>query len=138
MAKCRPSADVSGARHRSGVSNESLAAAIEKLEAEGHRIVDGGQISQMTWEIIDWRTGDVIAAGDDHIDGYEAKAAELDPGETWIHIDHIEGTSTVASNPGIPDSLAAAIDGWIDELATTDEDIAEVVGWTVEEVAVFR
>jgi hypothetical protein len=38
------------------------------------------------------------------------------------------------STPGVPATLGQAIDDWMAQAATTDEDIAEFIGWPVEKV----
>ncbi|MGW4781516.1 hypothetical protein ACWEPA_33275 [Streptomyces filamentosus] len=39
---------------------------------------------------------------------------------------------------GVPTSLAEALQEWLGGLNTPDEDVAAVVGWSVEEVARHR
>lgn len=36
----------------------------EALEREGYRTVTGGPIGESGWGIIDWRTNEILAAGD--------------------------------------------------------------------------
>lgn len=110
-----------------------------EIERRGRRIITGGQVAD-GWEITDWRTGELIARGDDGIDGYDATAARLDPNNTWYHADRLyddEPFPEVAT-PGIPPSLGAAIDEWIGQMQTLDEEIAEFVGWPVEKVREHR
>ncbi|PWW53163.1 hypothetical protein [Actinokineospora spheciospongiae] len=114
-------------------------AAIQALQAQGRRVVDGGQTGPDSWEIRDWNTGDELARGDGGIDGYDAVAERLDPDGTWVHIDHVE----VESDPrpvtaGIPGSLGAALDDWLSMTSTSDEDIAEFIGWPVDKVRDHR
>jgi hypothetical protein len=114
-------------------------AEIEALEAQGHRIVDGGQTGPDSWEILDWRTGEELAHGDDGLDGYDATTDRLDPDGTWIHIDQIDsdpGPRPVTA--GIPESLSEALDDWISSRSTSDEEIAEFVGWSVDKVRDHR
>ncbi|MFE1271312.1 hypothetical protein [Streptomyces sp. NPDC058758] len=117
---------------------------MEELEKAGHRIVGGGQTGrqedgQATWDITDWRTGEAIAEGVGDYDAYGEASQRLDPDGKWIHIDHIEHMDTPQMDPaGVPASLAEALQEWLDRLSTTDEDVAAVVGWSVEEVARHR
>lgn len=113
-----------------------LADEIAKLEAVGHRIIDGGQTSQSTWMYTDWLTGEVIASGGgDHDDDV---FDEVDPDGMFIHIDNVERQPVHPDNPGIPESLADALRDWVDLLKTTDEDIARFVGWNADDVAAAR
>ncbi|WNV90264.1 hypothetical protein [Umezawaea sp. Da 62-37] len=114
-------------------------AEIEALEAKGHRIVDGGQTGQDSWEILDWRTGERLARGDDGLEGYDATTDRLDPDGMWFHIDQIEsepGPRPVTD--GIPSSLSEALDDWISMRSTSDEEIAEFIGWPAEKVRDHR
>ncbi len=118
-------------------ADRSLADAIDKLQASGHRIIDGGQTGETTWMYTDWQTGEVVASGDDGTSDDEVLAA-LDPDDTFIHIANIARQWVGPDNPGIPQSLADAVENWIDLLSTPDEDIARFVGWSVEDVAAAR
>ena len=111
---------------------------IRALEEAGRRIVDGGQTGQDTWAITDWRTGDLIASGTGGYDDYGAAAARLDPDGKWLHIDNIDADSTSVEPVGLPASLAEALQDWLGLVATTDEEVAQFVGWSVEEVARHR
>jgi hypothetical protein len=112
----------------------------EELERTGHRIVDGGQVSQNGWEIRDWHSGELIAQGEDGIAGYDAAAARLDPDNKWVHVDHLHDDVPLPEvmTPGLPPSLGRAIEEWIGQMSTTDEEIAEFVGWSVERVREHR
>lgn len=121
---------------------------IHEYEQAGHRIIGGGQTGRQddgeaTWEITDWRTGALIEAGTGDYDAYGAAAQRLDPDGKWIHIEHIEMDDPEASRPevapvGVPASLAEALQDWLGMAATSDEDVAAVVGWSVEEVGRHR
>ncbi|MEU7820679.1 hypothetical protein [Catellatospora sp. NPDC049133] len=113
-----------------------LADEIGKLEAVGHRIIDGGQTGQSSWMYTDWLTGEVIASGDDDPD--DEVFEELDPDGMFIHIDNVVRHPVNPDNPGIPHSLAEALRDWVDLLKTTDEDIAQFVGWSADDVAAAR
>jgi hypothetical protein len=112
----------------------------EELERSGRRIVDGGQVSTDGWEIRDWRTDEVIAEGTDGLAEYEATVARLDPHDTWFHVDNLDDDEPrpYVTTPGMPPSLGRAIEDWIDELSTPDEEIAEFIGWPVEKVREHR
>lgn len=116
---------------------------IRALEKDGHRLVDGGQTGrtdddQATWEITDWRTGDVLVSGTGDDSTYDAAAMRLDPDGKWLHIDNVEDDGTEVEPVGIPASLANALQDWLGVTSTPDEDVAEFVGWSVEEVARHR
>jgi hypothetical protein len=115
---------------------------ISLLEEAGRRIIDGGQTGEDSWEINDWRSGEVIASGTDGLAGYNAAGARLDPDGTWFHIDHADGDEDEDAEPvdrhGVPESLANALQDWLGMTLTPDEDVAVVVGWSVEEVQRHR
>lgn len=116
---------------------------ISALEKEGHRLVDGGQTGrteddQATWEITDWRTGALLVSGTGDHGTYDAEAMRLDPDGKWLHIDNVDDDGTVVEPVGIPASLADALQDWLGMAATSDEDVAEFVGWSVDEVARHR
>ncbi|MFE7267987.1 hypothetical protein ACFU9B_39280 [Streptomyces sp. NPDC057592] len=75
---------------------------ISSSEKAGHRIVDGGQTSggsddTQTWEITDWRTGDLIVDGTGGYESYEAATQRLDPDSRWLHIDNLDNDLTSGS-----------------------------------------
>lgn len=111
---------------------------IRALEAEGRRIVGGGQTGPDQWEIEDWRSGETLAAGSGGIDAYDAAATRLDPEGTWLHVDNLETDQVTVEPAGIPASLADALQDWLGSAGTSDEDVAEFVGWSVEDVAHHR
>jgi hypothetical protein len=111
---------------------------IRDLEAKGHRIIDGGQTGQDTWEITDWRTGELLASGTGGDRDYDAAASRLDPDDKWLHIDTVDTDSSSVEPVGIPASLADALQDWLGMASTPDEDVAEFVGWSVEDVARHR
>jgi hypothetical protein len=113
---------------------------IRSLEKAGHRIVDGGQTGHDEWEITDWRTGETLASGTGGLDAYGEAGKRLDPDDKWLHIDNIDAdTEATSVEPvGIPASLADALQDWLGLAATSDEDVAAFVGWSVEEVARHR
>jgi hypothetical protein len=118
-------------------------ACIFALEAGGRRIVGGGQIGQDSWEITDWRTGELLANGTGGIDDYDAATARLDPDGKWLHIDTInvepDSVEPTSVEPvGIPASLADTLQDWLGSSSTPDEDVAQFVAWSVEEVAHHR
>ncbi|GAA2564250.1 hypothetical protein GCM10010435_40660 [Winogradskya consettensis] len=111
---------------------------IEELEAQGHRIITGGQIGDDGWDIIDWRTSEILAAGGGGIEAYEAAAAELDPDGKFVHHDRIleDEDLTYVSSPELPDGLANAIEDWA--LAEDAEEVAEFIGWPVGKVEEYQ
>ncbi|MGC4966290.1 hypothetical protein ACLQ2H_09755 [Streptomyces globisporus] len=114
---------------------------INELARTGHRIVGGSQTSSgsmETWEITDWRTGDVIVGGTGGYEAYDAAADRFDPAGMWVHIDNVDNPLTDVEHPGLPASLAESLQEWLGSLSTSDEDVAGFVGWSVEEVARHR
>lgn len=111
---------------------------IRALEAAGRRIVDGGQTGQDEWEITDWRTGETLASGTGGPDAYGEAAQHLDPNGTWLHVDNLDTEPVNVESVGIPASLANALQDWLGLASTTDEDVAQFVGWSVDEVARHR
>lgn len=116
---------------------------IRGLEKTGHRIVNGGQTSsgsddQQTWEITDWRTEDLLASGTGSYEAYDAAVRRLDPAGKWVHVDTVDEDPTEPAPAGIPTSLADALQDWVGTTSTPDEEVAEFVGWSVEEVALHR
>lgn len=126
------------AQHR---RDEARLERVEELERAGRRIVTGGQTMD-GWEIIDWRTDDVIAKGTSGFGGYEAATHQHDPDGTFYHIDSlspIDETPPYVETPGMPASLGRVLeDDWIGRMDTTDEEIAAFIGWPVEKVSAYR
>ncbi|GIE76626.1 hypothetical protein Aph02nite_25760 [Actinoplanes philippinensis] len=117
--------------------NERIDERIEQLESEGHRIVDGGQIGETAWDIVDWRTNEILAAGDDGLDGFVAAGQELDPDDKWIHYDRVvEDVELTEVDTDLPDGLAAVVEDWA--LSGDTEEIAGFIGWTAEKVERYQ
>ena len=118
---------------------------IQDSEKSGRRIINGGQTGRSedgsaTWEITDWRTGELIESGTGDYEAFRAALERLDPDESWIHIGNLSDMDTTEAEvpTGIPDSLAQALQDWLSSAATTDEDVAQFVGWPVDEVNKHR
>jgi hypothetical protein len=111
---------------------------IRVLEAEGRRVVSGGQVGEDSWEITDWRTGEILVNGTGGIDAYDEAADRLDPDGKWLHLDNIDTEPADVEIAGIPASLADALQDWLGSAGTPDEDVAQFVGWPTEEVARHR
>ncbi|GGN13586.1 hypothetical protein FHR83_003757 [Actinoplanes campanulatus] len=111
---------------------------VEELEAEGRRVIIGGQIGEDAWDIIDWRTNEILAAGTDGLAGYAVAGTELDPDGTWIHLDQIleEEDPEYVETPGLPEGLAATIEDWV--LTGDPEEIAAFIGWPLEKVEEYQ
>ncbi|MDI6098843.1 hypothetical protein QLQ12_09550 [Actinoplanes sp. NEAU-A12] len=114
--------------------NEKIGERISELEAQGNRIVTGGQIGETAWDIVDWRTNEILAAGNDGPGGFLAAGQELDPDDRWIHYDRVleDAGLTYVVTEGLPDGLANAIEDWA--LSGDAEEVAEFIGWPVEKV----
>lgn len=98
-------------------------------ETKGDRIISGGQTYGQEWEITDYRTGEVIAAGDGGIEGYAEIVHEH--GRTWVHVDpiteHLMDTPDPIT-PGLPKTLCEQLTEWVRDRAT-EKDINEVLTW---------
>ncbi|MFC4070188.1 hypothetical protein [Actinoplanes subglobosus] len=118
--------------------NDRIDERIEQLESDGHRIVAGGQINETAWDIVDWRTNEILAAGEDGPDGFAAAGQELDPDDKWIHYDRVlEDTDLTEVEIGdLPDGLAAVVEDWA--LSADAEEIAGFIGWSVEKVELYQ
>lgn len=113
---------------------------IHEYEQAGHRIVNAGQTDGDKWEVTDWRTGQIIEHGSGGYEGYIGAMQRLDPDEKWILIDNIdeEDDAPEVDHMGLPASLANALQDWLGTTSTSDEDVAAVVGWSVEDVSRHR
>lgn len=119
---------------------DKFLASAAKAEAEGRRLVGGGNDSRW-WEITDWRTGEVIAQGDNGADEADATVNRLDPDRTWITVDNLYAeTPDPAANrksfPFVPDGVVIAIDEWLYGLS--EDEVAKVAiltGWTDQQVS---
>ncbi|MDJ0384963.1 hypothetical protein [Streptomyces sp. G-G2] len=116
---------------------EQFAQKVAEVEAAGHRLIDGGQTGsyddagRASWAINDWRTGAVLASGCDDYEGYSAAVAKADPDNCWILVDNLSeetGLPEVDSIPGLPDSLAEALQEWVESKAAP----LEVAAWINE------
>ncbi|MFD3941777.1 hypothetical protein [Streptomyces sp. NPDC058579] len=64
-----------------------------------------------------------------------------DPDGKWIlidndrHLDRPEDSMAPVDPAGVPHSLSEALQDWLGMSSTPDEDTAEFVGWSVEEVS---
>jgi hypothetical protein len=117
--------------------NEAIEDRAHELEAAGHRLIDGGQVANFGWSITDWRTGETISSGGGDYTRYAEEHQRLDPDKMWRHIDVIHGEVGLVKptkTEGVPDSLADALEAWIAATGTPSEDIAELIGWPVDEV----
>ena len=96
---------------------------IARLEAEGHRIVGGGQVDDERWKITNFRTGEVLWQSDNGRDGYSAAIEAMDAVGPVFHIDQVlAGTETERAwldgpklPTGMPRSLADALEEWADK-----------------------
>lgn len=110
---------------------------INALERGGRRIVSGFGAGGASWYIRDWRTKELIAKGNGlGEEAEEAVTRRLDPNGTWFHIDSLfeDEDHPRLTTPGVPDSLAHALEDWIACGSTSDEDVAAFLGWPVAEI----
>src|ERR1700749_4953589 len=86
---------------------------IARIEAEGFRLVDGGQVTEDRWEITDFRSGEILAEGEGGPDEYFEAANALDNDLKIYYVGAI--ASEISSRfpapeppEGLPGSLAEA------------------------------
>ncbi len=105
-----------------------------EISAAGGRVVQGRMTSPYRWELHDWLTGEVVAGGHDGPAGMESALSESYPAD----ILYAEIPGPAATTPGLPPSLLRAIERWVCDPGTPDEDIAALVEWPVSEVREHR
>ncbi|EWM65076.1 MULTISPECIES: hypothetical protein [Micromonospora] len=110
------------------------------LNRRGHRVIFERRTSGDGWEIRDWLTDELLAEGDDGHDGYAATVKRLDPDDMWYHEDFLDDEEPLqtVTTLGMPPTLGQAIDDWVAQLSTSDEEIAQFIGWSVEKVREHR
>lgn len=134
LARTHVRAVLNGLAHQ----NRRTAEKVKEIEAAGGRIVTGRLRGEDGWQVIDWRTGRILATDADHPTPYDAIRAI--PGDTW-HIDYVwESVDRSGPEPpdGLPTSLADALEDWVNSAQTTDADIAAVADEDPEEVEACR
>ena len=93
---------------------------IARIEAEGFRLVDGGQVAEGRWEITDYRTGEILAEGAGGPDEYFEAANLLDNDRKIYYVGSI-GAEIYSRFPvpqppaEIPVSLAELLALWVNE-----------------------
>lgn len=90
-------------------------ALLASYEAKGERIISGGQTGPDTWDVTDYRTGELLAKGGGGFDEYCKVLGEI--GDNWVHIDPITDGLYVDNLPvteGLPSSLCDALNDWVD------------------------
>lgn len=105
-----------------------------ELARAGRPVVEGGMRSATGWELRDWLTGNVVAAGQDGPAGLRAALARTYPADRLYA--EVQGPEPVTA--GVPPSLSRAIEEWVCDPHTPDEDIASFVGWPVGRVREHR
>lgn len=106
---------------------------IDALEAQGRRIVTGGQTGSYekdgdrevtTFEMRDWRTNKVIFENRGTIDDFDRLCRQHDPETRWYHVDLIGTTSDLPPAPhGLPGSLAQRLGDWATDHADEARDL---------------
>lgn len=93
---------------------ERVVGAARDKEAQGYRIVEGGQTGPHVdglapWELTDWRTGETVAGGS----GLESFQSAFEA-ENWWHIDSLtHGLAPVVPEAsGLPAGLVRALSLW--------------------------
>lgn len=100
---------------------ERKQAYIRGYEEEGRRIVSGGQTGDTSWEVTDYRTGELLARGDGGYEEYSKRVDEI--GRHWLDISHLLEEIYEDGPPateGLPEKLCDAIADWA-ETATPEE-----------------
>lgn len=112
----------------------------EEHERAGRRIVDMGQDGPDSWAVHDWRTGELLARGEGDFDDFDAALERLDPDNVWVDRDGLfsDHVFDIVQTPGVPHSLAQALQEWVDGRNVTDDEIAQFVGWTTDKVHQLR
>ncbi|NYH51364.1 hypothetical protein HNR06_000953 [Nocardiopsis arvandica] len=124
--------------HAQARDNAARDARIAALEAEGYRIVAVGQVGacgedgKAFWEVRDWRTDELLASGRSEArNTFSATRDEWwDIGRIWADV----APGEVEPTEGVPPSLAETLADWLSLASTSDEEVAEYVGWSVEQV----
>ncbi|MBL7261568.1 hypothetical protein [Paractinoplanes lichenicola] len=101
--------------------------ALEIVRAGG-RVVVGGMISADRWELRDWLTDELVREG-------SAGPVSL---LGLCHADTLYADGPEPEVETVPLSLRRALEDWVCEPATPDEDIAAFVGWPVGRVRELR
>jgi len=68
-----------------------------------------------SFEVRNWRTGELIFAGRGTLDDFDRQSAEHDPEDRWYHIDHVLEATTRDLPPApdeLPQSLAQVVGDW--------------------------
>lgn len=108
--------------------------AYTELEARGYRLIDGGQVDEDKWEMLDFRSGKVLAQGEDGLDGWGDAIGRMEMGDAMYHVDavHDEVRPTDLTDAinklartGIPEELLDAMANWVS--SASDEDLSEVI-----------
>ncbi|MFJ9558381.1 hypothetical protein ACIRPH_31625 [Nocardiopsis sp. NPDC101807] len=119
---------------------EAIEKRVSEHEAAGGRVVDGGQVDHDTWEVTDYRTGETLAEGSNGLNGF-LELLGSHQAESWALIDPLTDDlydDDLHVTEGLPESLCDALDDWIGSRSTSNEDVAEFVGWPVERVLEAR
>ena len=106
---------------------------IARIEAEGFRLVDGGQVAEDRWEITDFRSGEILAEGAGGPDDYFEAASALDNDLRIYYVGAI--SSEISSRfpvprppAGLPESLAEALANWVSEHTGEAQQFSEQSG----------
>lgn len=121
----------------------------KRLEAEGYRLVNGGQTGtydddgKADWEVSDYRTGERLISSHGTYDDYDAAVdrEESARGERWYQADNLWHNLAipVAKCPaveGIPPSLADVIHTWVADGAP--EDVAAFTGFSLARIQAMQ
>ena len=109
----------------------------ERLEGLGYQLVEAGQVDgHESWEVRDYRTGELLAAGTDGPQGMDEVRDQR--GSSWYNHDSI--FDVIEESPEIVSDLPAMLQESLDEWASSaaDEEVAGFIGWTTADVARYR
>lgn len=94
---------------------------INGYEEEGRRIVDASQTGDTSWEVTDYRTGELLASGSGGFAEYSQVADKI--GQHWLDIDQLMEEIEDDGPPvteGLSEALCNALSDWV-EGATPEE-----------------
>jgi hypothetical protein len=98
--------------------DQRLRAAVTDYQQKGHRVISGGHLGG-SWAVTDYVTGEIIASGQAGVDEYEKVCDELDPDDTWLHVENVEKHveyrgDAVEAPAALPATLANYLLEWVD------------------------
>jgi hypothetical protein len=113
---------------------------LDRLEAEGYRLVTGGPLDENRWMIEDFRTHSVLACGNDGEEGCDRAVAKLNDEQPVYHAEQVPNDIEVPNTAAesrlsrrLPKLAALITDSW----AIGREDPIAIVEWLGEDIATW-